>query len=286
MNVSAEKNDKVERTYVCRACRNRTPSYAATCIACGAYGTLSHGRDVKQLIPARRSRTLKELKRDKVGEADVERLKSGIVAFDTLLGGGLAVGSVTLLAGEPGVGKSTLALQLCNDASHAPLYICGEETLAQIASRAVRLKIDDSARLMSEAHLDLGIEEAEICESQILIVDSIQAIFSGDEETLGESGSLSQIKECAGVLVGFAKRNDCAVVIVGHITKDGLIAGPETLMHLVDTVLHFSCQDEDSATRILRVIKNRYGASRIACQFEMGEAGLSGALLDTAKSVP
>lgn len=205
--------------------------------------------------------------------AKIARIRSGMSEFDAVLGGGIVPGSLTLIGGPPGAGKSTLLLQiaarLC--ASGRVIYVCGEESAAQVKLRAQRLGIDAPLLVHAETNLRAVLESLERSEPLAVIVDSIQTVWLPDAESY--AGSVTQIRDCTQALMEFAKRTGCATFIVGHVTKDGAIAGPRLLEHLVDTVLYFE-GETSGEHRILRAYKNRFGSIDEICVFAMHDRGL------------
>ena len=194
--------------------------------------------------------------------------------FDRALGGGLVPGGVTLIGGDPGIGKSTLTLQAIASLakSHLTLYVSGEESVAQVAARASRLGLDLSSIVMvAETSLDAIVTHIETRQPQVVVIDSIQTLFS--EAYSSAPGSVVQVRECAAELTGLAKRNGVATLLVGHVTKEGSIAGPRVLEHLVDTVIYFE-GEPGSNLRIIRALKNRFGAANEIGVFAMLEDGL------------
>ncbi|HEX6832682.1 MAG TPA: DNA repair protein RadA, partial [Rudaea sp.] len=200
--------------------------------------------------------------------------KTGMAEFDAALGGGLVPGSVTLIGGPPGAGKSTLLLQVAQRLSAAGdvVYVCGEESAAQVKLRAQRLHVDAPVLVYPETDLRAVLDELERRRPAVAIVDSIQTVALPDSESY--AGSVTQIRDCTQALVEFAKRSGCAVVIVGHVTKDGAIAGPRLLEHAVDTVLYFE-GDSAGRYRIVRAYKNRFGSIDEICVFAMHDDGLA-----------
>lgn len=194
--------------------------------------------------------------------------------FDTVLGGGIVPGSLTLIGGPPGAGKSTLLLQIAASLTRQDLqvvYVCGEESAAQIKLRAQRLGIDDGVLVFPETNLRAVLDELERMRPKALIVDSIQTVWLPESESY--AGSVTQVRDCTQALMEFAKRTDCATFIVGHVTKDGTIAGPRLLEHLVDTVLYFE-GEVNGEFRIVRAYKNRFGSVDEICVFAMHGDGL------------
>ena len=208
------------------------------------------------------------------GASSAQRRSTGSNELDRVVGGGLVPGSVVLLGGDPGIGKSTLLLQVgarvCSDAS--VLYATGEESASQVAARAGRLGLDvANLQLMSEPSLDVILEAARESKAALLIVDSIQTVYL--PEVAASAGGVSQLRECAAALVRYAKSTSTTVLIIGHVTREGTIAGPKVLEHLVDTVLYFE-SDAGSRYRIVRATKNRFGAVNELAFFAMTESGL------------
>lgn len=208
------------------------------------------------------------------GAASAARRRTGSGELDRVVGGGLVAGSVVLLGGDPGIGKSTLLLQVgarvCAEAS--VLYATGEESASQVAARAGRLGLDvANLQLMSEPSLDVILEAARDSKASLLIVDSIQTVYL--PEVAASAGGVSQLRECAAALVRYAKSTGTTVLIIGHVTREGTIAGPKVLEHLVDTVLYFE-SDAGSRYRIVRATKNRFGAVNELAFFAMTESGL------------
>ena len=209
-----------------------------------------------------------------IADAKVARLRSGIGEFDALLGGGLVAGSLVLLGGPPGAGKSTLLLQIVNalvERGANAIYVCGEESAAQTKLRAARVGASDDLLVFPETNLRAILDACEARDPDVIVIDSIQTMSLPDVESF--AGSVSQVRDCTQALMEFAKRTGCAVFIVGHVTKDGAIAGPRLLEHLVDTVLYFE-GDATGEYRIVRAYKNRFGGVDEICVFGMDDAGL------------
>ena len=211
---------------------------------------------------------------EQVAIEHVTRISSGSAEFDRVLGGGLVLGSVILIGGDPGIGKSTLLLQyLCHIGKTAPvLYVTGEESTEQIALRAHRLGLDDTdMKIMAENRLETTLEIAQQESPAVLVADSIQTFYSN--VLTAAPGSVSQVRESAARLVRYAKQSGCCVILVGHVTKEGALAGPRILEHMVDSVLYFEGENSDSF-RLIRAIKNRFGAVNEIGVFAMSEQGL------------
>ncbi|HEY6124232.1 MAG TPA: DNA repair protein RadA [Steroidobacteraceae bacterium] len=259
--------------FVCAECGAETLKWQGQCPQCAQWNTLEQRtvarRATAQTAPLAASTDLAEL-----GTAELPRLQTGMGELDRVLGGGLIPGSVTLLGGEPGIGKSTLLLQLANHAALVTptLYLSAEESAAQIGLRARRLGVAGShLRVVADTDLEAMMARASSEGVKLLIVDSIQTVQLSSLGTA--AGAITQLKECTAQLVRFAKSSGVSVVIVGHVTKDGAIAGPRVLEHLVDTVLYFE-SDASSRFRNVRATKNRFGSVGELAFFHMGESGL------------
>jgi DNA repair protein RadA/Sms len=206
-----------------------------------------------------------------VDEARLERTRTGLHEFDAVLGGGIVPGSLTLIGGPPGAGKSTLLLQIAATLPSPVVYVCGEESAAQVKLRAQRLNIDADVLIFAETNLRSVLDHLEKIAPQALIVDSIQTVWLPESDSY--AGSVTQVRDCTQALMEFAKRTHCATFIVGHVTKEGTIAGPRLLEHLVDTVLYFE-GEANGDYRIVRAYKNRFGSVDEICVFSMHTDGL------------
>lgn len=267
---------KVKSTFFCKNCGNESPKWLGKCPSCNEWNTFIEEKVVK--TKSGNSQPISNFKSEPVSIKQVEvssnpRISSGLPELDRVLGGGFVPGSVTLLGGEPGIGKSTLSLQLSlllND--EKVLYVSGEESAEQIKLRADRLNSPHiGCTLLVDTDLKRILNHLESFESSLVIIDSIQTIHSNILEST--PGSISQIKECAGELLRYAKTTSTPIVLIGHITKDGNIAGPKVLEHMVDTVLQFE-GDRNHIFRVLRSIKNRFGSTNELGIFEMKMTGL------------
>lgn len=261
--------------YVCGSCGARTPQWQGQCPACEAWNTLERAVPALGSKSSRArgtpssSRTVTE-----VTEDDALRAATGIAELDRVLGGGLVAGSVVLLGGDPGIGKSTLLLQAADalSAERTVLYASGEESVRQVALRARRLGLEsDTLRLVAETRVEGVLDEAADRRAAVLVVDSIQTMQT--EQSESSAGSAVQVRESAARLVRHAKETDTVVIIIGHVTKEGQIAGPRILEHMVDTVLYFE-SDPGSRFRVVRAVKNRFGAASEIGVFAMLEQGL------------
>jgi len=206
-----------------------------------------------------------------VDEARLERARTGMQEFDAVLGGGIVPGSLTLIGGPPGAGKSTLLLQIAAMLAGNVVYVCGEESAAQVKLRAQRLGVESDLLVFPETNLRTVLDHLEKSTPSVLIVDSIQTVWLPESESY--AGSVTQIRDCTQAVMEFSKRTGCAAFIVGHVTKEGTIAGPRLLEHLVDTVLYFEGESSGDY-RILRAYKNRFGSVDEICVFAMHGDGL------------
>ena len=271
--------NKSKSVWYCTVCGNESPKWMGRCPACGEWNTMVEAPSAGRKGPAvrvaggdeRKPRRLKDV--DSSSEA---RISLGVAELDRLLGGGIVPGSLILIGGEPGIGKSTLSLQIpLGCPSLKTLYVSGEESERQVRMRAARLSsggdIPDDCLIFSETDIDSVLEHAGELAPDLMIVDSVQTMFTGSIEST--PGSVSQVKEVAAALLRFAKRSGIPVILIGHITKDGYIAGPKILEHIVDVVLQFEGENRGSY-RILRSIKNRFGSTSELAVFEMTGSGL------------
>ncbi|MES2179626.1 MAG: DNA repair protein RadA [Gemmatimonadota bacterium] len=278
---------KAKTVFRCTDCGADHPKWAGRCDVCGAWNSLVEEMAAKAPTngASRRAGGAKSLadggsvaatpKLREVSGSEARRWKTGINEFDFVLGGGVVPGSMILIGGEPGIGKSTLLLQVAarfQNAGHSALYASGEESALQIKLRADRLSEDaGDVALLSETNLETILTTAAAATPAVLIVDSIQTVYTNDLE--GAPGNVGQVRECAARLMRFAKESGTAVFVVGHVTKGGGIAGPKTLEHIVDTVLYF--EGENSLDhRVLRATKNRFGSVDEIGVFRMAQDGL------------
>lgn len=264
--------------YVCSECDWQSPKWMGRCPQCGNWNTFSEETFVqKKTSPASPATSMRGEKAVRFGEmsgTECERVSTRIGEFDRVLGGGLVVGSVVLLAGHPGIGKSTLLMQICGTMGDETklLYVSGEESKGQLAIRAARLGVDpENLYVLTDTSLENILAEYEKCSPDVIIIDSIQTVSS--ESASSSSGSISQVRECAGKIMARAKSDGVSVILVGHVNKEGGIAGPKVLEHMVDAVLYFEGERTQSH-RIIRAVKNRYGSTNEIGVFEMTDKGL------------
>lgn len=269
--------NKITSKYVCSECGAVTPGWLGRCPSCGKFGTISEEIEETVTVTEKSSRKPtyeKPVPLSEVEHEQLTRIDSGIDELNTVLGGGIVPSSLVLIGGDPGIGKSTVMTQVACTLSekYKVLYASAEESRAQVKMRCNRLgEKSDKLMLMNETCLDNIIEEAE--KYDFLIVDSIQAVYLSDLS--GSSGTVGQVKECASRLMRFAKSTKTTVFIVGHVTKEGAIAGPKVLEHIMDTVLYFEGQPQDNY-KLLRAVKNRFGSAQEVGVFEMCEDGIHG----------
>lgn len=268
---------KVKTKFVCNACASIFPQWSGLCTQCGAWNTLCE-ENVQSISKTNRSNYANQVSEvlaiDEVVLESVDRLPTGLSELDRVLGGGLVDGSVVLIGGDPGIGKSTLLLQTLSDLaqSEAVLYVTGEESLQQVAMRSKRLQLPDkNMRLLAETHVETIITHAKKEKPRVLVIDSIQTMFT--DSISSAPGGVSQVRESCALLVRFAKTTNTAIFLVGHVTKEGALAGPRVLEHMVDCVLYFEGQS-DSRFRVIRAIKNRFGAVNELGVFAMTDRGL------------
>ena len=275
---------KDKAIYTCQECGGTSPKWLGKCPSCNAWNTLEETRAepvgpgknrmqalARGLNAAQPVTTLADIE-----AADVARTPTGIDELDRVLGGGIVAGGVVLIGGDPGIGKSTLLLQALDGLSRQMkvLYVTGEESGAQVAMRAHRLGLDGSqVRVQAEIQLENILATLEAEQPAFCVIDSIQTLFS--DQLSSAPGSVAQVRECAAHLTRTAKASGCTVVLVGHVTKEGALAGPRVLEHIVDTVLYFE-GDTHSSFRLVRAIKNRFGAVNEIGVFAMTDKGLKG----------
>ena len=281
MTTSRTAAKAARPAYVCDACGHQPPKWLGRCPECSEWGSviestvtspLGAGRVVSSRMPAEPARPIAT-----ISAAPAKAVPTGVSELDRVLGGGLVPGAVVLLAGEPGVGKSTLLLDVAQQwaagAGTPSLVVSGEESVSQVRLRAERLgALHDKLYLASESDLGAVLGHLDAVKPGLLVLDSVQTISAPGTE--GVPGGVTQVRAVTAALVGVAKERGIATVLVGHVTKDGQVAGPRVLEHLVDVVLHFE-GDKHSSLRLVRGVKNRYGAADEVGCFEMHEGGIT-----------
>jgi DNA repair protein RadA/Sms len=270
---------KLKTIYICSSCEYSSSNWAGKCPQCSAWNSFIEDVISKEEIKKERTqRAIKAPTATPLSQTSqsFERTSTGLAEFDRVLGGGIVAGSLILLGGEPGIGKSTLTLQLCaslTQNNHNVLYISGEESVDQIALRAKRLKLrSEKLLLLNETRLESIQASLNQNKPDVVIIDSIQVVSSS--EIPGLQGGVSQVRACTEQLMEWAKSTDTPLIIISHVTKSGSLAGPKTLEHLVDTVLTLE-GDRYHDLRLLRGVKNRFGSTNEVGLFEMTEAGLT-----------
>lgn len=268
---------KEKTIWFCSSCGNESPKWMGRCPACGEWNTMVEKSVVTGKTAAVRVQSVvggssRPLKLSEIASAQESRATLGIAELDRLLGGGLVEGSLVLIGGEPGIGKSTLSLQIPLSCHLKTLYVTGEESPRQVKMRADRLGgLSDSCLIYSETRMEDILAQAAEVKPQLMIVDSVQTMYTSAAES--SAGSVTQIREVTSMLLHFAKNSGIPVILIGHITKDGYIAGPKILEHIVDVVLQFE-GDGKGTYRMLRSIKNRFGSTSELAVFEMTGSGL------------
>lgn len=278
----AQRNARAATAFRCAECGWQTSKWVGRCGECQAWGTVA---EIGQSAPRTTAATHIERPAVPIGEVDARHARArptGVSEFDRVLGGGLVPGAVVLVAGEPGIGKSTLLLDVAARAARTTtadeerrvLYVTGEESAAQVRGRAERIEaLAPTLYLASETNLASVLGQIEQLRPDLVVVDSVQTIASGEVE--GAAGNVSQVREVAASLIAAAKATHAAVLLVGHVTKDGSIAGPRTLEHLVDVVVQFE-GDRHSRLRLIRAVKNRFGPTDEVGCFDLSDAGITG----------
>lgn len=269
---------KTKTVFYCTACGNETPKWQGRCPACGAWNTMEEHLEKPTAVGKAKSAPVGQSRKpQRIREVDRDeeiRFSTGMGELDRVLGGGAVSGSLVLVGGAPGIGKSTLLLQICNSlcAGRKVLYVSGEESERQLNLRAQRLGVSpEELYILSETRLSDIMEAVEELKPDILIADSIQTLYNELNESA--PGSVSQVKDCTMTLMQLSKSQGITVFVVGHINKDGNIAGPKVLEHMVDCVLYFE-GDPNTSYRLLRAAKNRFGSTNEIGVFEMADCGL------------
>ncbi len=270
---------KVKTVFVCSECGYETAKWMGLCPECRNFNTFEEALKTKEkassTLVAATAKYSRPKKLDEISEIDDKKISTKIKEFDRVLSGGFVQGSLTLVGGDPGIGKSTLLLQICESIGRQEktiLYISGEESIQQIKLRAKRLNITTgNLLLLAETNLEIIQETIKDVKPDLVIIDSIQTIIS--ENVTSSAGSITQTRESVGVFMRIAKGMNISIIIVGHVTKEGNIAGPKLLEHMVDTVIYFE-GDKNANYRLIRAVKNRFGGTNEIGIFEMREEGL------------
>ena len=269
---------KIKSVFICSQCGYESPKWYGKCPGCDQWNTMQE--EIKeQLRPnkaavSRTSAYSKPVSVKEITTEDEERFDTGFSELNRVLGGGIVKGSLVLLGGDPGIGKSTILMQLCKNLNTLDiLYVSGEESKRQLKLRADRLEVDnDNLRIMTETDIEIVAEEIKSTKPDLVMIDSIQTMMI--KELSSSAGSITQVRECTNLIMHTAKDFDIPVLVVGHVNKEGSIAGPKVLEHIVDTVLYFE-GDKQMSCRILRAVKNRFGSTNEIGVFEMTDKGLS-----------
>lgn len=270
---------KTKSLYVCSECGYESSKWYGKCPGCGEWNTMNEQQ--MSSISSSRSKSgksaiysAKALKLKEIDSSIEKRISTGVSEFDRVLGGGIVEGSLVLLSGDPGIGKSTILLQICEHLGKAKsiLYVSGEESASQIKLRAARLGVTtDKLCILSQTDIGIIVETIKTDKPDIVIIDSIQTMVY--DEISSTAGSITQVRECTNILMHLAKSTETPIFVVGHVNKDGAIAGPKVLEHIVDTVLYFE-GERNYSYRILRSVKNRFGSTNEIGVFEMKQDGL------------
>lgn len=271
---------KIMNVFVCSECGYESAKWNGICPSCGQGNTMVEevrDRTLKRSVTSEKF-SQADISQISIGEVSISeelRLHTGFRELDRVFGGGIVRGSISLMGGTPGIGKSTLLLQICNylDKNLKILYVSGEESKRQIKMRATRLKIkNENLYLMTETNLNKVVAEIEFTHPDVVIIDSVQTMSNPESNSF--PGSVSQVKECTNAFLKLSKSMDITVILIGHVNKDGAIAGPKVLEHMVDTVLYFEGESQTSY-RILRAVKNRHGSTNEIGVFRMENSGIS-----------
>lgn len=267
---------KIKSTYICSECGYESPKWFGKCPGCGEWNTMNEelSSQSTSLSKVNSSSVNQVMALSEINEDVEKRIKTGVGEFDRVLGGGIVLGSLTLISGDPGIGKSTILLQICEHLgkSNKILYVSGEESANQIKMRANRLGVTtDNLYILPQTDVGTIIDSIKSEKPNIVIIDSIQTMTY--EEIASSAGSVTQVRECTNIFMHTAKGLGIPILVVGHVNKDGAIAGPKVLEHIVDTVLYFE-GEKNYSYRILRGVKNRFGSTNEIGVFEMTGEGL------------
>lgn len=269
---------KIKSVYICSECGYESPKWFGKCPGCGEWNTMNEEikNTVKSVSASKTINTKHSFPKNitEISMEDEVRFDTGFCELNRVLGGGIVKGSLILLGGDPGIGKSTILMQICQKLTDIKiLYVSGEESLRQLKLRANRLGVNnDNLLLMTETDVEIITEQINSIKPDLVMIDSIQTMTLS--ELSSSAGSITQVRECTNVIMRSAKGLDIPVIVVGHVNKEGSIAGPKVLEHIVDTVLYFE-GDKQMSCRILRAVKNRYGSTNEIGVFEMTDKGLT-----------
>ncbi|MGN1131046.1 MAG: DNA repair protein RadA [Ruminococcus sp.] len=269
---------KIKSVYICSECGYESPKWFGKCPGCGEWNTMNEEikNTVKSVSASKTINTKHSYPKNltEISMEDEVRFDTGFCELNRVLGGGIVKGSLILLGGDPGIGKSTILMQICQKLTNIKiLYVSGEESLRQLKLRANRLGVNnDNLLLMTETDVEIITEQISSIKPDLVMIDSIQTMTLS--ELSSSAGSITQVRECTNVIMRSAKSLDIPVIVVGHVNKEGSIAGPKVLEHIVDTVLYFE-GDKQLSCRILRAVKNRYGSTNEIGVFEMTDKGLT-----------
>ena len=270
---------KIKSVYICSECGHESPKWVGKCPSCGEWNTMNEEiKDTAKTAPATKKRSFSSYAKphaiNEISTEDEHRYDTGCKELNRVLGGGIVKGSLILLGGDPGIGKSTVLMQICQFMGDTLriLYVSGEESKRQLKLRAIRLGVNSPNLLvMTETDVEVVCEQIKSIKPDLVMIDSIQTMNL--TELSSSPGSVTQVRECTNMLMRTAKGLDIPMFVIGHVNKEGSIAGPKVLEHIVDTVLHFE-GDKQMACRILRAVKNRYGSTNEIGVFEMTDKGL------------
>jgi DNA repair protein RadA/Sms len=258
--------------FICSNCQHRTPRWQGKCPECGQWNSLEESRIISSARGGPISKAAQPVDLSMVDISLRAKIVSGIGEFDDVLGGGLVPGSLVLLGGDPGIGKSTLALQISMELGDKVLYVSGEESVHQIKLRSGRVSKNEQLNVLAETDLDTVLSAVEGFGPQLVVIDSIQTMYS--QEASGVAGGVAQVTGAVQKIMRLAKQNHITFILIGHVTKEGYLAGPKTLEHMVDTVLYLE-GERFASFRILRCVKNRFGTTNEVGVFEMLHQGLA-----------
>ena len=276
ISIKVVKMAKLKQAYVCQECGYTSPKWMGKCPSCNEWGSLvEEVVEAKKTVTAKSTSLTKPLRLSEIKIEEENRTSTGMDELDRVLGGGIVKGSLILVGGDPGIGKSTLLLQICEELGRVGkevLYISGEESAMQIKMRGERLNVEtERLTLLAETNMGKIEETIKDAKPDLVIIDSIQTVFS--DEVSSAPGSVSQVREVTHRLMNLGKGYGITIMIVGHVTKEGALAGPRVLEHMVDTVLYFE-GERHASFRILRAVKNRFGSTNEIGVFEMQDVGL------------